>query len=155
MRKNDLKESMGQKNKKKPLPEYNVWRVLYVLVEGILNLINNNKIYPAFGLFILSIICLIIWRLPETDLADIIKLLINEVIVGKSGLIFIIIFTNFGWVYVFNRMKVIYGHEIDRLASLRSELMHRPERNNIEEHRSTNGDCEESYMVPSKKEEKQ
>lgn len=143
---------MGQKrqktNAKTNNPEYNGWRVLYIFVEGIFNLINNNKIYPAFGLMLLFLMGLTVWQLPGTELAEIVKLLINEFIISRGGLIAIIIITNLGWAYLLKRMTGIYQREIDRLAAIRSELMHEPDRKKIKAHRSTNGECEESYIVP-------
>jgi len=143
---------MGQQNRrsqaKSKAPEYNIWRVLFVFIEGFFNLINNKQIYPAMGFIILTIMGLIVWRLPDNELAEIVKLLINEFIVGKGTLIALIVITNLGWVYLLKRTTNVYQREIDRLAAIRSDLMHNPNRKNIENHRSTNGDCEESYIVP-------
>lgn len=144
---------MGQKKRKSQAnanrADYNGWRVLYLFIEGVLDLINNNKIYPVFGLLFLSLIGLIVWRLPDTELAEVLKLLINEFVVDKGGLIAVIVITNLGWAYLLKRMTGIYKREIDRLSAIRSELMHNSDRKNIDKHRSTNGDCKESYIVPS------
>lgn len=128
--------------------DYNGWRVLYLFIEGIFNLINNNKIYPVFGLLLLSLLGLIVWRLPGTELAEIVRLLINEFIVSKGGLIAITIITNVGWAYILRRKTGVYQREIDRLAKTRSELLHNPDRQCIKTHRSTDGECQESYIVP-------
>lgn len=148
---------MSQKKKKKAVVKsqnaYNGWRVLFLFIEGVFNLINNNKIYPVFGLLLISFLALIVWRLPDTDLGNIITILVNEVIVGKSGLISIIIFTNLGWLYLLKRMRGVYQQEIDRLASIRSDLMHGTDKSKIESHRSTKGSCEESYIVPTSNDE--
>lgn len=139
--------------KSKPAPQYNGWRVLAIFIEGIFNLINNNKIYPAFGLFLLSVFSLIIWRLPSSDLAEIIKILVNEVFVGKGSLILIIVFTNLGWAYILKRIRGVYQDEIDRLSSIRKELLHNgSESPLIQKHRSTNEECKESYMIPDRDE---
>lgn len=45
-------------------------------------------------------------------------------------------------------MQKTYKEEIDRLTKVRSELMHGIE-NKIEEHRSINDDCKESYILPA------
>lgn len=129
---------MSQKNRKNQVKinraDYNGWRVLYFFIERVFDLINSNKIYPVFGLLFLLLIGLIVWRLPDTELAEILKLLINEFIVGKGGLIAIIVVTNLGWVYVLKKMTDIYKCEIDRLSAIRSDLMHNPNRNNINKH---------------------
>ena len=139
--------------KAKPSPEYNGWRVLAIFIEGLFNLINNNKIYPAFGLFLLGIFSLIVWRLPGSELAEILKILINEVLVGKGSLIVIIVVTNVGWAYMLKRIREVYQNEIDRLANVRKELLHHgSESPLIKEHRSTNGDCKESYLIPDREE---
>lgn len=139
----------SKKNKKNVTHEYNGWRVLLVFIEGIFELINSHKIYPAFGLFILSILGLIVWRLPDTELAEIVKLLINEFIVNKGGLIGLLVLTNLGWAYLLKRMNGIYSKEIDRLAKIRSELMHNSSSQKIEQHRSSKEECDEHYILPN------
>ncbi|WP_179953478.1 hypothetical protein [Desulfobotulus mexicanus] len=125
-----------------------MWRFLTVLVDKFSNLINNNKILPLSGLVVLLIMASIIWRLPETELAEIIRLLINEFITGKGGLIFLLVATNAGWFYLLKRSREIDQREIDRLSAIRSELMHKDQKTTIKKHRSTNGACEESYILP-------
>ena len=142
---------MSQKNRKSQVKanrtDYNGWRVLYFFIEGVFNLINSNKIYPVFGLLFLLLIGLIVWRLPDTELAEILKLLINEFVVDKGGLIVLIVVTNLGWAFLLKKMANMYKREIARLSAIRSELMHNSNRKNIGEHRSTNSNCKESYIV--------
>lgn len=138
-----------KKNKKSNESEYDGWRVLLAFIDGIFELINSHKVYPAFGLFILSILGLIVWRLPGTELAEIIKILINEFVVNKGGVISLLILTNLGWAYLLKRMNRIYSEEIDRLAKIRSELMHNNSSQKIEKHRSSKDDCDEHYIIPN------
>jgi hypothetical protein len=141
----------NKKKKKNNETEYNGWRVLLAFIDGIFELINTHKVYPAFGLFILSILGLIVWRLPDTELAEIVKLLINEFVVSKGGLIGLLALTNLGWAYLLKRMNRIYSEEIDRLAKIRSELMHNGSSKIIESHRSSKEDCNEHYIIPNEK----
>ncbi len=144
---------MARKSKSKS--EYNIWRVLVVFIEGIFNLFNTNKIYPAFGLLLIYIMGLIVWRLPNEDLADIIKILVNEFIVNKGSLIAIIIITNFGWAYLLKRTTKLYQNEIDRLSNIRSKLLHKSEDKSIIKHRSSEEDCKESYIIPDANDKKE
>ncbi len=127
---------------------YTGWRVLAIFIEGIFNLINTNKVYPAILLILVLILGLIVWRLPGSELSEIIKLIINEVLVGKGTLFGVIISSNIVWYYLYQKMQKTYKEEIDRLTKVRSELMHGIE-NKIEEHRSINDDCKESYILPA------
>lgn len=139
------------KKKKNKASEYNGWRVLLAFINGIFELINSHKVYPAFGLLILSIFGLIVWRLPTTELAEIVKILINEFVVNKGGLIGLLVLTNLGWAYLLKRMNKIYSAEIDRLAKIRSKLMHDSSSKKIDKHRSSNEECDEHYIIPNGK----
>jgi hypothetical protein len=143
-------------NKAPPKPKYehNGWSVLYRLVDGVLNLLNTNKIYPAFGLIFMSLAALIVWRIPETELAAILLIIVNEIIVSKSGIIVLFIVANVGWMYYLNRMEKMYEKEITRISTVRSNLMHKPGRVTIDEHRSSEGEVEESYLLSSTDETK-
>jgi len=137
------KTDKAPKNNIQP-PSYNGWRVLALFIEGIFNLINNNKIYPTLAMMLMAILGVIVWRLPETGLAEIIKSLIDQ----KGLLIFLLIVTNMGWYKLYKTMKTLYQDEINRLADIRKKLMHGTE-NTIENHRSTQDDCKESYILPA------
>jgi len=68
--------------------------VAYRLVDGVLNLINSNKIYPAFSLMLLAIVGVVVWRLPEDDLGIAITVIINDVSVSKGEFIAFIVLNN-------------------------------------------------------------
>lgn len=140
---------MAPSKSKKPVKaaSFNGWRVLNTFIEGLFQLINSNKIYPVFGLIILALAGLVVWRLSASDLADIIKLLLVEVVVGKGGLIALIILTNLGWPYLLRQQQKIYKTEIDRLAAVRSELLHSDGK--IGTHRSTHDNRGDAYLVPA------
>jgi len=137
---------MVRKSKGKKLPEHSWSKVAFRAVDGILNLINTNRIYPLFGVLILFLIGLIVWKLPESDLGNILTVLVNEFVVDKGGMIAIILISNILWWYIFNRMRSLYKDEIDRLANIRSHLMH--DNDKIEDHRSTNDECKETHILP-------
>lgn len=127
--------------------EYNGWRVLHRFIEGLFDVINNRQIYPFSMLIIFLIIAAVVWKLPGDELADIIKLLINSPPIWVA-LILIVVITNLVWLYLFQRKTSIYNREIDRLTAIRRELMHNPSKNLIKRHRSTEDECEESYIIP-------
>lgn len=128
--------------------EYNGWRVLAIFIEGIFDLINSRQVYPAFGLVLLSIVGIVVWRLPESDLAEITKLVVGEIFGGTGGLLALLVVTNAGWAYLTKRLHSMYTHEIERLANIRKELMHGPI-GKIATHRSSDDDCEKSFMMPA------
>lgn len=132
------------KKQRTPAPKQkNGWDVLSELIQGTIGLINNNKVYPAFGLLLLGIVGLVANRLPPDDLAEITKLLIKD---GSLLLLAALVASNLGWAYLLKRTRETYLKEIDRLASVRSELMHKD--GSIKNHRSSNDDCDESYLLP-------
>ena len=117
-------------------------------------LFNNNKHYPVLISFCLIIIGLIVWKLPATDLAKILTLVINNFAAEKGGLIFWLLTTNIGWFYISRRVKKNYEKEIERLSKIRSELMHSNKlleqgKTPIINHRSSNDECDEQYILPS------
>lgn len=150
--------SKGQSGKRtrkaEPVQKENVWSFLIVVAKGIFQLVNNNKIYPTLALCLLSLIGLVVWRLPESDLAEISKMLINEIVVGKGGLIAFLVLTNAGWIYLTKRLRELYLGEIDRLSEMRKNLLHTNEQRDgkvIGNHRSSDDECKASYILPSKK----
>lgn len=48
-------------------------------------------------------------------------------------------------------MNKIYLAEIDRLAKIRSKLMHDSSSKKIDKHRSSNEECDEHYIIPNGK----
>ncbi|PWN54613.1 hypothetical protein [Abyssibacter profundi] len=143
------KQKKGRGNKRQEkAAEYNGWRALVVFLEGIFDLINNRQIYPAFGLVLLSICVVVVVRLPENELAEVIKLLISKAGGSAGGMFALLIVTNGGWWYLTKRLRSIYKHEIERLVAVRSELMHGPDAK-IRQHRSSEEDCPEQYLMPT------
>jgi len=128
--------------------QYTWAHVAFRAVDGGLNLINNNRIYPLFGVLALCIAALIVWKLPASTLGTILTTLVNEFIVNKGGLIAMIIISNMAWLYMFNRMRRLYSDEIKRLSEIRSDLMHNNTTHKIEKHRSTNDECKETHIFP-------
>jgi hypothetical protein len=136
-------------NKADGKSKLNGWHVLMRFVDGIFDLVNTNRIYPAFGLILLAIVSLTIWRLPPDELANIIKVIVADVVIGKGFLISLVVVSNLGWIYLFNRMRDMYKNEIDRLSNIRSELIHNSGRNVIEDHRSSERVSKESILIPA------
>jgi len=153
---------MGQKKSKKgssasQKQNDNAWSFLITIAKGCFKLFNNNKIYPVFGFLLIGLVGLIIWRLPEKELASAILIILNEFVVNKGGLIVLLLASNFGWIYLLGSQRKMYLSEIDRLTKIRSELMHikgNGQGTHIEAHRSSSDDCEESYVIPVTEESK-
>lgn len=127
-------------------PEYNGWRVLHFFLEKFFGLINTNKIFPVFILLLFAIIGLIIWRLPGSELADLLRALINKDIVNEVGLVFALVATNLAWVFIVTVLTLTYQREINRLSEERKKLFHQPDRSSIEEHRSSEGKQRAVYL---------
>lgn len=128
--------------------EYNGWRVLAIFIEGLFGLINTNKIYPAFGLAILAIATLIVWRVPATELAVLIRFSIEQISSTSSGLMGLLIISNGGWIWLFNQSRSLYKSEIDRLANIRQELL-QGNVANIDAHQSSQAPVPETYFLPT------
>ncbi|ASQ90113.1 hypothetical protein CHL67_03490 [Prosthecochloris sp. GSB1] len=86
--------------------------------------------------------------MPDSDWGEVIKILVNQVFVDNWVLIFLLFISNLFWAVLFKKMKGLYQSEIDRLSEIRSELMHKKNLVSIDEHRSSEGDCEEQYVLP-------
>lgn len=91
----------------------NGWDVLHACVEGLFYLINSAKIYPAFGLLAVALMGMLIWKLPRTEVASILKIILNEFLVGKGMLLVILLITNLLWAYINRREKNIYARNIE------------------------------------------
>ena len=139
--------------KKEVAPKENLWSFLIVLAKGLIQLINNNKIYPAMALCLLMIFALVVWRLPDTALAENVTILVNAIVGKTGGLITLLLVSNLGWIYLLKRQRELYRSEIDRLAEIRKALIHSKDSGGgiIENHRSSTGDCKASYILPGKK----
>jgi len=131
--------------------EYTGWRVAAMVVDGIFGLFNSNKVYPAFGVIILILVGLVLWRLPETELANLLREFLS--LLGQSwGVVFAtLILTNATWFLLFRKMRALYQQEIDRLAAIRKELMHDGLKT-IAGHRSSNEAENATYILPAKTE---
>lgn len=87
------------------------------------HLLNTGRIFPLFGLVLLLLILLSAIRLPEAQVTLIIKEIVSA-IRGSSGiLLFALLVTNVGWLWLVNRQKRIFMEEIERLSTLRSSLL--------------------------------
>jgi hypothetical protein len=138
-------------NKKSAAPgesEYSVWRVIAIFIEGIFGLINTNKIYPAFGLMLIWLAGMIVWRLPESELAPLIRLSIETMGSTTGGMFGMLIVTNVTWTFLFRQSRSVYKCEIDRLASIRMELL-QGDSTHIKQHQSSASGVKETYIVPA------
>jgi hypothetical protein len=126
----------------------NGWSFLIEVSKGIFALINNDKIYPLFGLIFFVLCAFTLWLMPSSEVAYVVKSLINRALGGELPLIIMLVLSNTGWAYLYKKMRRQDEEEIRRLSDLRSQLMHLKPRVQIEEHRSSEGDCQEQYLIP-------
>lgn len=144
----DNKSTRGQAAKQQ---EYTGWRVLAIFLDGVFALFNSNKIYPAFGMMCFLLAGLIVWRLPDTELAIIVKLAIEKVATTTGGLLGLLIATNLGWVALFSRSRALYRGEINRISLVKQDLIH-GDITPIKKRRSSETAVTETYIVPARQE---
>lgn len=139
------KSDKSTKNK----PTYGGWEFARDFSSGVFGLLNTGRVFPAFGLLILVLMGLVVWRLPETELALVVKDFLN-LLRSSVALAFVLLVTsNLTWFILFRKQKRIYENEINRLADIRSNLLHLGhERVQIDDHRSSDGVQAESYIFP-------
>ena len=126
---------------------YNQWDFARDFSNKIFELFNNGNVYLGFLLLIILLMGLIIFKLPGSDLAELIREFFSAV--RTQGFSYAMLFiTNGIWILLFLRSQSIFQGEINRLTKLRSELMHKNDRIPIEEHRSSEDDQEEGYILP-------
>ena len=127
------------------------WSFARDIANGVFSLLNSGKVFPAFGLLLLLIMGLVVWRLPDTELAGLVReffaLLRSSFGFAMSALVA----TNLGWLWLLRRQKEIYQGEIDRLSDLRSKLLLGENSNDftpLKELHTSNGAQRESYVLP-------
>ncbi len=139
----------SSKSQKKPVVGYGGWEFARDFSAGIFGLLNTGRIFPAFGLLLLVIFGLIVWRLPDTDLAFVIGDFF-DVLRSSTALAFgLFASSNVVWLVLFRKQKRIYENEINRLSDIRRDLFHLGnDQVLIEKHRTSNGSHVESYILP-------
>lgn len=135
----------GQENAHKG--EYNKWEFARDFSNNFFGLLNNGRIFVAGGLAIILLMGLVIWRLPDTDLADLSRQFLGALIT-KGFYISFLILSNVTWFWLLLRQRSIFQFEINRLSKIRSNLMHNEKKILIENHRSSDGVQKEGYLLP-------
>lgn len=137
--------------KKESNNQPNIWAFGIEVFKLIFQLFNNGVIFPIFGLVLVFSFLLIVYKIPNSEVAGLIKFLVEKYLTGNSAAyLMMLILTNIGWPVVFIMMRNVYKGEIDRLTNVRSELMHLEERRKINDHRSSKGDVVEKYVFKEK-----
>lgn len=134
-----------KKHRKEPT---NGWDALIAIADRIFALINNGIIIPVFGLFILIIIFLIVYKLPENELSGILMAFINITLKDKVSLYVMLAASNIAWFFIYKRSRSTHIKEIERLSKIRSELLHKTNGGAIKRHRSSDGDVDPSFLLP-------
>lgn len=145
-------EETKPKGSKAPGASYGFWTFARDFSSGVFSLLNSGKVFPAFGLLLLVIMGVVVWRLPETALAGLVgeffALLRSSFGFAMSALVA----TNLGWLWLLRRQREIYQGEIDRLSDLRSRLLLGENSNEfipLKELHTSSGAQRESYVLPS------
>lgn len=116
---------------------------------AIFSLLNSGKVFPAFGLMLLAIAGMVLVRMPESELAGLVR---EFFIVIRSSTGFLgacLVVTNLGWLWLLRRTKRIYQDEIDRLSEVRKALMLGQDKSTfLSAHTTSNGTQKESYVLP-------
>lgn len=129
--------------------KYGGWDFGRDFFSGVFGLLNSGRIFPAFGVLILALMGLVVWRLPESELASLAREFFG-VLRSSFGLAMsLLVASNLMWAWLFKRQKRIYENEIDRLVEIRSELLHQGSNIiPIKNHRSSDGEQIEGYILP-------
>lgn len=141
--------SPAKPSKKQPEP-YGGWHFARDFFSGIFGLFNTGRAFPAFGLLLLAITGLIVWRLPESDIAHVIESFF-ALLQSTTALVFgLLVLTNIVWFVLSRKQKRIYENEINRLSNIRSDLFHLGhDQVLIKNHRTSTGSQAESYILPN------
>lgn len=139
------------KPKKQPkAPEtYGGWHFARDFSSGLFGLLNSGRVFPAFGLLILVLMGLLLWRLPEASLVPVIDGFFGVLRSSFALVLCLLLSSNAVWFVLFRKQKRIYENEISRLSNIRSDLLHLGNNQvRIENHRSSEGGQAESYLFP-------
>lgn len=128
--------------------DYGGWHFARDFSNNLFGLLNTGRVFPAFGLLLVIISGITVWRLPDSELAPIIRDLIAW-LGGSAGFAWgVVLLTNLFWMVLCAKQTKLYREEIKRLAALRSQLMHGENLTLIKKHRTSDGEQAESYFLP-------
>lgn len=131
------------------VPAYNGWMFARDVARHLFTLLNTGKAYPAFFLLLIGVLGIIAWRLPPDQIAPVVVDFLAT-IRGSVGLaVSAFVMSNFGWAWLFARMRRIYTDEIDRLAEKRRELIHGDIQSKVENHRSSEDVKQATHIFPA------
>lgn len=136
----------------KPAQAYGGWDFARDFSNGLFGLFNTGRIFPAFGVLLFMIMALVLYRIPESDLAGVIEGFFSFLQSSTAMAYFLFFASNVGWLRLHKRQERLYQAEIDRMAAIRKELMHGGESKTlIQQHRSSDGEQSEGYLLPQLK----
>ncbi|RVU47054.1 hypothetical protein [Rubrivivax rivuli] len=144
-------EETKPKTAKSPGASYGFWGFARDFSSGVFSLLNSGKVFPAFGLLLLVLMGLIAWRVPDTELAGLIREFFQLLRSSFGFAMGALIVTNVGWLWLIRRQREIYQSEITRLSDLRSKLLLGDKSSDftpIKELHTSNGTQRESYVMP-------
>lgn len=136
----------------KPAQAYGGWDFARDFSNGLFGLFNTGRIFPAFGVLLFMIMALVLYRIPDSDLAGVIEGFFSFLQSSTALAYFLFFASNVGWLRLHKRQERLYQAEIDRMAAIRKELMHGGESKTlIQQHRSSDGEQSEGYLLPQLK----
>jgi hypothetical protein len=127
--------------------DYGKWHFFRDVANHIFGLLNTGNIFPLFFLAVLVCMGLIVWRLPESELAPLIRDLIAWMGSETAFAWAVAIVGNLAWFHVHRAQKALYRGEIARLTDQRSQLMHGENLTLIKHHRTSDGEHAETYLM--------
>lgn len=132
-----------------PPSRYGGWDYARDLTNHIFALVNTGQVFPAFGFLLLLLFAFIEYLLPESERAPVLYEFLAT-IRSSSGIPYLALLgVIVGASWLLRRQAQMYQKEIDRMAAIRSALMHGDQpRTPIKEHRSSMGEQVESVIVP-------
>ena len=144
-------EETKPKNGKSRGVSYGFWGFARDFSSGVFSLLNSGKVFPAFGLLLLVLMGFIAWRIPDTELAGLVREFFQLLRSSFGFAMSALIVTNVGWLWLIRRQREIYQSEINRLSDLRSKLLLGEKSSDftpIKELDTSNGAQRESYVMP-------
>jgi len=127
--------------------DYGKWHLFRDLANHIFGLLNTGNIFPLLFLTVLVCMGLIVWRLPESELAPLIRDLIAWMGSATALAWAVVIVSNLAWFHVHRARKELDRAEIARLTEQRSQLMHGENLKLIKVHRTSDGEHAETYLM--------
>lgn len=133
----------------KAVPAYGAWHFARDALNHLFGLINTGRIIIVVFLVFVVLLAIVLLRTPPNVLPGLVRDLIDAVRSSTGVAYTLLLASNFGWLYLLKLQRRLYQDEIDRMAAIRKQLMHGEASVLIKQHRSSDGEQREGYILPS------